>query len=102
MDVVNQLNEDELEKVSEMLRVSEALSDKDNLDADAGAEDGETRQEDDCEADEAEDTVDDFIEKRVRVVLPDEMSSVSRAASMTSKSAVASLTQQLADEKEAR
>ena len=29
MDVVNQLNEEELEKVSEMLRISEALENND-------------------------------------------------------------------------
>ena len=102
MDVVNNLNEEELEKVSEMLRVSEAM--------DKGDKNAMFADEDDCEeadreqdeetvvASEAVDQVNDLHEvasglKRATVHVPsdDQASSVSRQVSQSSKSAIASL-----------
>ena len=91
MDVVNTLNEDELEKVSEMLRVSEAMDKGDRnamfADEDGQDYDGADREQDEetVVATEANDQVNDLHEvasglKRVIVHFPsdDQASSVSR------------------------
>ena len=116
MDVVNQLNEEELEKVSEMLRVSEAMDKGDaGFGDEEGGADGEYEgQQEDQEAEtvvnsEAADQVSDLHEvasglERVTVHCPadDQASSVSRQMSVSSKSAIASLSKQLEAEKYAR
>ena len=104
MDVVNTLNEEELEKVSEMLRVSEAMDKGDRnamfADEDGQDYDGADREQDEetVVATEANDQVNDLHEvasglKRVTVHFPsdDQASSVSRQVSQTSKSAIAPL-----------
>lgn len=85
MDVVNQLNEEELEKVSEMLRVSEALDNGDD-NMQSNNEEGDDRMDrmddfaDEGDGDtviEAEDHVSEMMDialpvKRVTVMLPED------------------------------
>ena len=95
MEAVNQLNDDELEKVSEMLRVSEAVNEN------------EQPAEDDVnildEANEEQDQVGEIeIANPVVRIAEDQASSVSQQMSQSSKVIVASLQQQLQEEQDAR
>lgn len=93
-EVVNNLNEEELEKISEMLKVSEALDRNEPLGED-GDHDGEVRFDEDVDGNEAEqqDQVDDLVSS-VQVKDDDQLTSVSRR-SLSSKSMVISLSKQL-------
>lgn len=98
MDVVNQLNEEELEKVSEMLRVSEALENDDAHAFDRDEDDEAVRLEDEPrELDaESQDQVDDLssscFKLKAVTIADDAASSVSRQrGSISSKSVVVSL-----------
>ncbi len=93
-EVVNNLNEEELEKISEMLKVSEALDRNEPL-VEEGDRDGEVRFDEDADGNEAEqqDQVDDLVSS-VQVKDDDQLTSVSRR-SLSSKSMVLSLSKQL-------
>lgn len=109
LDVVNQLTAEELERVSEMLRNTDALEvpleDQHSQTMDAAGEyDGEVRLDEDgnpIEPSEIGDQVEDLLSNKEKVNEDDNLTSVSRARS-SSKSMVASLSKQLQDERDAR
>ena len=91
---MNQLNEEELEKVSEMLKVSDALEGKEPILTDADPEDIPRLAEDEegqLEDGEEGDAVDELEVNSRRVVLDDQASSVSRQVSQSAHSAINSL-----------
>ncbi len=91
---MNQLNEEELEQVSEMLKVSDALEGREPILTEAdGDEHGKHVDFADREVDPAEedDYVDDIDVNSRRVVLDDQASSVSRQVSLSAHSAINSL-----------
>lgn len=112
LDVVNQLNEDELEKVSELLRNSDALQSNADSASKASEACDDQKTAGDAEAEENENegedgaTVEDYDEVgdlQVRVNTPDQPSAAgSRATSISKQSVVSSLKRQLQEEQEAR
>ena len=109
LDVVNTLTAEELERVSEMLRNTDALEvppeDQNSQAVDAaGDADGEVRVDEDgnpIEPSEAADQVTDLLSNAEKAKDDDALTSVSRAQS-SSKSMVASLSKQLQDERDQR
>ena len=96
-DVVNQLNEEELEKVSEMLKISQAMEGKGDILTEADGEEfarqaePEANDEEPADDQEEADLIEEIDLNNRRAIIDDQATSVSRQVSQSAHSAINSL-----------